>query len=61
MFIDLQTSGNVGDALTYSKLTGLISSAVAVPVDVNNFLVPNGKIIEQNIPAAGLAKIQLTN
>lgn len=61
MFIDLQTAGDVGDDLTYDIVTGVISSAVAVPVDAANFAIPNAKIIEQDIPTAGLAKIQLTN
>ncbi len=61
IWVSLQTAGNVGDGLTYNIDTGAISSAIVTPPDASNFVIPTGKIIEQDIPSPGLAKVRLTD
>ena len=58
MWIDLSTSGNVGDSLSYAGATGQIGTNVVD--NVIFFAVPNGKIIERDVSVPGLAKIRIT-
>ena len=59
LFVNLATAGgNVGDVLKFNTTTGLIDAGAPGGGEA---AIPNAKIIQDDIPAAGLAKIQLTN
>ena len=70
IYVDLQNAGVEGDNIEYD--TGAVTAADAgklysraraegSPSAANRLFVPNCKLIRNNIPAAGLAIIQLTN
>jgi len=58
MFVNLIEAGNVGDVLNYNTTTGVIGTGAA---GGGELIIPNAKIIQDDIPGAGLGKIQLTN
>lgn len=58
IFINLATAGgDVGDGIFYNDLTGALDAGVAGAGETQ---IANAEIIEQDIPAAGLAKIKIT-
>jgi hypothetical protein len=59
IWVELETSASLGDVLSYDVATGAIGTNA---VDgATYFAIPNAKLIERDISAPGLAKIQLTN
>lgn len=62
MIVALSTAGNIGDDVHFVQATGvLLAVAPGTAPAVGNSVVPNCKVVRQQIPAAGLAYIQLTN
>lgn len=62
IIVDLTTSANIGDDVHYVIATGeLLAVAPGTAPAVGNAVVPNTQVTRQNIPAPGLAYIQLTN
>lgn len=70
LYINLENAGNEGDNIEYD--TGSATAADAgklysraraesAPSGANRRFVPNCRLVRNNIPAAGLAVIQLTN
>ncbi len=60
IWVNLGTAGSVGDSLAYVITTGQIGSASVWTVDdITYSAVPSAKIITEDIPAAGLAKIRI--
>lgn len=62
IIVDLTTAANIGDDVHFVEATGeLLAVAPGTAPAVGNAAVPNAKVTRQNIPAPGLAFIQLTN
>jgi hypothetical protein len=62
IIVDLSTDANIGDDVHFVEATGvLLAVAPGTTPAVGNAVVPNTRVTRQNIPAPGLAYIQLTN
>lgn len=62
IIVELTTSANIGDEVHSVDATGeLLAVAPGTPAAPGNSVVPNTLVTRQNIPAPGLAYIQLTN
>lgn len=62
MIVSLSTAANIGDDVHFVQATGvLLAVAPGTEPAAGNSVVPNCKVVRENIPAAGLAYIQLTN
>lgn len=62
IIVELTTAANIGDDVHFVIADGTL---LAVPAGtapaVGHAVVPNAKVVRENIPSAGLAFIQLTN
>ena len=62
IIVELTTAAAIGNDVHFVKATGeLLAVAAGTAPAVGNAVVPNTKVVRQNIGAAGLAYIQLTN
>lgn len=62
MIVSLTTGANIGDEVCFVNATGeLLAVAPGAAAGAGNTKIPNCKVVRENIPAAGLAYIQLTN
>jgi len=59
--VELLNAGAIGDNVEFDQATGELYAIAGTTPTVGRTLVPNTKVVRQNVPAAGLAFIQLTN
>lgn len=60
VIVALTTDGDIGENVFYSDTTGEIAADPTTTL-AGHTIIPNAKVVRQNIPAPGLAFIQLTS